>query len=307
MGRHDSGYKLLFSHPYLVECLIRTFVPGDWTRHLDFESLETVSEAHARDIGVRYDDMIWRLRWRDSGRWVYFYLMLEFQSTDEPFMSVRILDYDGGLYRKIVRELELRRGDRLPVVLPVVFYRGQPAWSSATEVFDLIEPAPAEVVPYLPHLRFLLLDVNAYEPEQLACLRDPVACLLRLESSRDLETGPIEDLDRLLPADRHGELRRAFVLWLTQEFLPTRLLDVTVPEVKKLEEVSPRSQSTLSTGRPSGGRKAERKAGGRAGRPARQLSCCISSVANLAFWTSRSKNESATRTRNSSSSGANGS
>ena len=59
MGLHDSGYKLLFSYPYLVECLIRGFVPGPWISSLDFSSLEPVREAHPRDeIGVRYDDMI---------------------------------------------------------------------------------------------------------------------------------------------------------------------------------------------------------------------------------------------------------
>ena len=45
-------------------------------------SLDPVREAHPRDeIGVRYDDMIWRLRWRDSGAWIYIYLLLEFQAT----------------------------------------------------------------------------------------------------------------------------------------------------------------------------------------------------------------------------------
>ena len=54
-----------------------------WIGNLDFRSLETVSEAHLRDnLGIRYDDMIWRLRWRGSPLWIYVYLMLEFQSTD---------------------------------------------------------------------------------------------------------------------------------------------------------------------------------------------------------------------------------
>ena len=35
MGRYDSGYKLLFSYPYLVESLIRGFVPGPWIDQLD--------------------------------------------------------------------------------------------------------------------------------------------------------------------------------------------------------------------------------------------------------------------------------
>ena len=162
MGQHNSGYNLLFSFPYLVECLIRGFVPGDWIDRLDFKTLQTVSEAHPRDdIGLRYDDMIWRLRWRGSPLWVYVYLMIEFQSTDHPFMAVRVLDYEGGLYRQLVRALKLKRGDLLPLVLPVVLYRGWPTWKSETEVFDLIEPAPPEIEPYQPHLKFLLIDVNA--------------------------------------------------------------------------------------------------------------------------------------------------
>ena len=150
MGRHDSGYKLLFSHPYLIESLIRGFVPGTWIDRLDFSSLEPVSEAHPRDeIGVRYDDMIWRLRWRDSGERIYVYLLLEFQSNDDPFMAVRVLDYDGGLYHQLVRALKLKRGDKLPLVLPVVLYRGQPDW--LTRVF-LPSRLPGVTVPEVKRL-----------------------------------------------------------------------------------------------------------------------------------------------------------
>ncbi len=240
MGNHDSAYKLLFSYPHLVECLVRGFVPGSWIRKLNFDSLEAVSEAHPADaVSTRYDDMIWRLQWRDSGEWVYIYLMLEFQSTDEPFMAVRVLDYGGGLYRQIVRTLKPRRGDRLPIVLPVVLYRGQPAWRSATEIYDLITPPPPEIAPYLPHLRYLLLDANAYPADQLEEMRNPVACILQLEASQSLDTRPIDLLSEILSAPEHAGLRRAMTHWLTQVLLPSRLPGVTVPQVKRLKEVSP--------------------------------------------------------------------
>ena len=240
MGQHDSGYKLLFSYPYLVECLIRGFVPGPWIERLDFSSLEAVREAHPRDeIGVRYDDMIWRLRWQDSGSWIYVYLLLEFQSTDEPFMAVRVLDYDGGLYRQLARVLKLKRGDKLPLVLPVVLYRGEQTWTAPEEVFDLIASAPAEIEPYLPHLRYLLLDANAFPVNQLEGMRNPAACLLWLERSETLDTQPIEELSELLCKPEDAGLRRAFALWLTTTFLPSRLSGVTVHESEKLEEISP--------------------------------------------------------------------
>ncbi len=238
MGKHDSGYKLLFSYPYLVECLIRGFVPGSWIDRLDFSSLEPVREAHPRDeIGVRYDDMIWRLRWRDSGEWIYVYLLIEFQSADEAFMAVRVLDYDGGLYRQLVRALRPKRGEKLPIVLPLVLYRGERAWTAAKDVFDLIAPAPPEIAPYLPHLRYLLLDANVFPADQLQEMHNPVACLLWLEGSETMNMRPIDELDRLLSRPEDAGLQRAFSQWLTTTFLPSRMPGVTVPLMEKLEEV----------------------------------------------------------------------
>ncbi len=240
MGLHDSGYKLLFSHPHLVESLIRGFVPGPWLDRLDFTSLETVSEAHPRDeIAMRYDDMIWRLRWRGSDQWIYVYLMLEFQSTVHPFMAVRVLDYDAGLYRQIVRALSLKRGDQLPIVLPMVLYRGDKAWNAEEDVFDLIAPAPAEIEPYLPHLRYLLLDANAFPADRLEAMHNPVACLLWLEACETMTLRPIEELDKILSNPDDNELRRAFALWLTTTFLPSRVADANVPTMENLEEVIP--------------------------------------------------------------------
>ncbi len=197
-------------------------------------------EAHPRDeIGVRYDDMIWRLRWRDSGDWIYVYLLLEFQSTVHPFMAVRVLDYDGGLYRQLVRALSPKHDDKLPIVLPMVLYRGDRTWTAAEDVFDLIAPAPAEVTPYLPHLRYLLLDANAFPADQLEGMRNPAACLLWLEGSETMNTEPIDELDELLSRPEDAGLRRAFALWVTTTFLPSRLSGATVPTMEKLEEVSP--------------------------------------------------------------------
>ncbi len=154
-------------------------------------------------------------------------------------MAVRVLDYDGGLYRQIVRALQLKRGDKLPIVLPLVLYRGDRAWRAEEDVFDLIAPAPPELAPYLPHLRYLLLDANAFPEDQLEAMRNPAACLLWLEASETMTMRPIEELDRILSGPGDGSLRRAFALWLTTTFLPSRMSDANVPAMEKLEEVVP--------------------------------------------------------------------
>ncbi len=39
---HDSGYKILFSHPEMVRELIHGFVPDDYLHSLDYSTLEKV-------------------------------------------------------------------------------------------------------------------------------------------------------------------------------------------------------------------------------------------------------------------------
>ena len=100
MGQHANSYLLLFSHPFLVESLLRDFVPGDFVRDLDFSSLEKVGGSYATDdLRSRHDDLVWKVRGRTGGRWIYIFLLLEFQSTEEPFMAVRIMAYVSLLYQ----------------------------------------------------------------------------------------------------------------------------------------------------------------------------------------------------------------
>ncbi|MCX7853728.1 MAG: Rpn family recombination-promoting nuclease/putative transposase, partial [Caldilineales bacterium] len=91
---HDAGYRYLFSFAIMVADLIRGFVTGNWVADLDFASLEPVKASYVSDdLRTRENDLVWRLRFR--GEWVYVYILLEFQSSVDPYMAVRILTYVG--------------------------------------------------------------------------------------------------------------------------------------------------------------------------------------------------------------------
>ena len=99
---HDHSYKLLFSHPEMVADLLRGFVLEDWVKDLDFNTLERVSGGYvADDLREREDDIVWRVRF--GGEWLYVYLLIEFQSSVDHFMAVRVLAYLGLLYQDIIR------------------------------------------------------------------------------------------------------------------------------------------------------------------------------------------------------------
>jgi predicted transposase YdaD len=90
VAEHDNSYKLLFSEPKVVMDLLRGFIPEELVGQLDLQTLEPVKSTFVTDdLRDREDDIIWRVRWKK--RWVYVYLLLEFQSKVDPWMALRVL------------------------------------------------------------------------------------------------------------------------------------------------------------------------------------------------------------------------
>ena len=87
---HDAACKLLFSFPAMVRDLLAGFFPREWVEELDLSTLERWPENPVSDdLRQRHQDRVWRVRCCD--RWLYVLVMLEFQSTIDHTMAVRIL------------------------------------------------------------------------------------------------------------------------------------------------------------------------------------------------------------------------
>ena len=210
----DPNYKRLFSFPRMVEDLLRGFLPGDWLDELDFSTLRKLPTEYVSDeLLKRHGDCVWRLRRR--GEWLYLLVLLEFQSTDEPRMALRILTYTSLLYQELVRNDALDARGRLPPVLPVVLYNGEARWKAAVEVGELIAPVGPELAPYQPSQRYVVVDERHVGAEDLPG-RNLMGAVLGLEQSRTPE-----DLLRVagrlvewLRDSDDDELKRAFTDWV---------------------------------------------------------------------------------------------
>ena len=107
------------------------------------------------------------------------------------------------------------------VVLPIVLYNGQPRWTAATDIAQLIEPPPGKLRDYTPQLRYLLLDEGAIDESAPLALKNLTAALFRLEKSRDssnLKTTWTSLLD-WLREPKQSSLRRAFIVWIYRVFV----------------------------------------------------------------------------------------
>jgi predicted transposase/invertase (TIGR01784 family) len=206
---------------------------------LDFSSLEKVPVHFVTDdLRSRESDVVWRIR-SGGDRWLYIYLLLEFQSTVDPFMAVRLLTYVGLLYQDLIRTGVVKPGDKLPPVLPLVLYNGDRRWRAAEDLAELVQDVPRGLEPYQPRLRYFLLDEGRIAEEELGALRNVAAALFRLERSRtpaDIEQVLVAMLEWLKDPEQ-AELRRAFAIWLVRVLLPARLPGIEIPKVMELQEV----------------------------------------------------------------------
>jgi hypothetical protein len=217
--RHDGSYRLLFSHPRMVEDLLRGFLRVEAGEDLVSGSLERRSEVRISDRLVRREqDLVWMLRGpRGKPR---LYLLLEFQSEADPQMSLRISIYEGLLRQDLTRSREVR-GSEVPPVLAVVIYNGERRWTERSRT------------------QYRLIDVQRdplpADPDNL------VAQLFELERSRpaDALVQPVEKLAALLAGSKMADLRRSFNTFLRESLLPGRFPEARIPAMLDLEEVRP--------------------------------------------------------------------
>jgi predicted transposase YdaD len=229
-NEHDSGYKLLFSHPEMVRDLITGYLPGDWVKDAQFHTLERVNASYITDKGEhRHDDMVWRLRVGET--WLWIYLLMEFQSKPDRWMAVRMLVYLGLLAQDLIKQGALHRG-KLPPILPIVLYNGETVWHAAQNVTDCFVQAPGGLQYYLPQMSYHLIDEARLKLHPEATVRNFSEALFRLEHGRTPQDirKVLQALDPLLRDEASQPLRRAFGVWVKS------LLRRKVPK-PKLSEV----------------------------------------------------------------------
>lgn len=237
MAKHDRTWKRLFSFPDMVRDLLAGFALREWATDLDLATLTPWSAALVSDgLRERLQDRVWRVRGND--RRLDLMVCLEFQSTVDRTMAVRILDYTVLLYQEALRNAP---SEPLPPVLFIVLYHGRGQWKARTEIAPLLAPHGALLAPYQPSQRHFVLDAGGYT-EALPEGRNRMAELVRLASSREPAT-MVQEFQRLaarLWEPEHDELINAFWQWLGQVHLPMYCPGATLPPL-----TNPREAATM--------------------------------------------------------------
>ena len=236
---HDAVYKLLFSLPRMVADLLCGFMPGGWTRTLDFTTLEKLSAEYVGEgLHRRLGDMLWRIRFggpTPRGHARELLVMLEFQSSVDRTMPVRVLSYTALVHQERVRRGALREGGALPPVLPIVLYNGERRWTAAVEVGEAVAPVGGGwLARCQPSQRYVLVDAGALGAQDLPS-GNRVSAFIELENAPSgiaLLRGLREVFGRFREPEDRG-FRKALYEWARHS--PLTHGGETLPPLRVLE------------------------------------------------------------------------
>ncbi len=211
---HDKTYKLLFSHPKIIKDLLTGFIDEDFVKDVDFDKIQKIGTSYVSDtFKERETDLILKLDLK--GKTAYLFALIEFQSSLDKYIALRVLSYMLLFYEDLISTGQIK--DKLPPVFPLVIYTGEQKCSVPLNIDELIEQPYKRLKKYVPGFNYHMLDLHGLKEEQLSSLYrldNILAAFFNLVTK--VNTEEIIEAEKILieMVDFTGELGRFIKIWL---------------------------------------------------------------------------------------------
>lgn len=192
---HDKSYKDLFSKKEIALDLFKRQIKEDWIKDLTYDNLKLVNKSFVTlDYSDTECDLVYEGNFDDEK--VIFYILLEFQSSVDYTMPIRLLFYMCEILREYVKNNNHKKYDKnikIPAVLPIVLYNGNRVWDVPTEFKEIIYNAKRFGNDIL-NFKYNVIDVNnKLDKDMLMELKGVSSAIFLLDQKID----PMEFLRRV--------------------------------------------------------------------------------------------------------------
>ena len=194
---HDKLFRAVFSDAEEAAGLLRAALPTELREGMDWKSLKLLEGTFLDDaLRESESDLLYEVAHGESGQRIWLYLLLEHQSTPDPWMRFRLLKYCCRIWDAGIRDGHGTR--ELRPIVPLVFYQGSRGWTHSTEFADLF-PEAAREWPWVPRFEHLLLDQTNVGPGEVEGeVKGQIAQLLMMAASGRHGRLPADMAARLL-------------------------------------------------------------------------------------------------------------
>ena len=239
MADQANGYKLVFEFPRAMRDLVTGYLHDPWVNDVDWTTLELApGDFVSGDLRERTNDLLWRIRCKGQNRWVYIYVLLEFQGSVQWYMAVRVASYEMLLYEQLIRTGQVTRGEKLPPIFGMVLYTGEGRWNAARDLGDLVERLPGGSSAQHPRLGYHLLEEKDLAKRDMAGPKNLASALFRLKHSPTISAmlEIVDEMGEWLKEPEQTDLRQALGEWLRRVLLPLRAPKAKLPAMVDLME-----------------------------------------------------------------------
>jgi len=194
---HDTGYKGVLSDKVEFLHFMTKYFPELLNKGVTIADVEKIPNSFITEEFRHLDsDIVYRVRLR--GVDVYFYVLLELQSSVDFTMPFRLLRYMVGLLTYLFNNAEekarKRKDFRLPAVVPIVLYNGDAGWTVVrsfreyTEYYDIFGDSIID-------FRYHLFDLKRQDEETILSTRRLIDIIFMLDKILNRNTLKSEGLD----------------------------------------------------------------------------------------------------------------
>ena len=184
---HDALFRALLTNPERAGAVLREHLPEPIAGRLGPDPPRLIDGSFV-DEALRGSqaDRLFEAR-LTGGTPLLIYALLEHKSRPDPKTPLQIAGYMINIWRRYADD-HPDRLNRLPAILPLVFYHGTRTWRVPLSLFDMVED-DKDLRPFSRSMAYILRDVGRMAPRQLASSPETRAVFQALHISRQGEVG----------------------------------------------------------------------------------------------------------------------
>ncbi|MEF2228708.1 MAG: Rpn family recombination-promoting nuclease/putative transposase [Candidatus Cardinium sp.] len=158
---HDTVFKNTFCNKEAMLDFLAVNLPSELFSTIDQENLELTNKSYVDPVGRRGEsDLVFKTN--INGKEGYLYMICEHQSTEDPYMPLRFLEYNIRLIRQHLKE---KGNVPLPIILNVCIYSGNKSYKGSNSLLSMF--SDPELAKSCMFDKFHLVDLYSIPENEL--------------------------------------------------------------------------------------------------------------------------------------------
>ncbi len=169
--RHGVFFRDVFSDPKNLAAHALSILPASAVARLHFERLTVRAEREVDEALRAFETdliaLVTLVETSEEASGAFIYVLVEHQSTRDPFMALRVLTYIGQVWPTWHSDHPKAR--TLPLVVSIVVYNGERPWTASLTVHGRLPTlnGPPELRAFVPNVTLLLDDLSRQSDDDL--------------------------------------------------------------------------------------------------------------------------------------------